>query len=280
MRALTSSAVPVTVVDGSSAPPVDRPRRPVGVVEVDAVADVDVEVALVLRPLVDHRQPLLAAGDVGHGVAAVQLVGGVIGEGAARAGGGEHALRARRPRRRPARCPSRGRRPSRRRRARGPRAVVVANTPSWRSATARPFGPRAPIRIGTSIGRAGRAAVGVQHLHPGALPLDDVAAQQPAVGVDVGGHERPRDRPVPHRPPAGEPGAERHRHPPGRQAGQRRRRRGVRHRVAQVGNEHARARARCATSARRPAPATSTRRGSAAACRTATPARSRSPRRA
>ena len=62
-----------------------RPRGAVGLVEVDAVADVDVEVAFVLAPLVDDGQPLLAAGEVGHGVTAVQLVGGVVGEGAHRA---------------------------------------------------------------------------------------------------------------------------------------------------------------------------------------------------
>ncbi len=31
----------------------------------------------------------------------------------------------------------------------------MTNTPSWLSATARPFGPKAPIRMGTSIGRRG-----------------------------------------------------------------------------------------------------------------------------
>ena len=57
------------------------------------MSDVDVQVALVLDPLVDDGEPLLAAGDVWHGVTPVQLVGGVVGERATGPGGGEHALR-------------------------------------------------------------------------------------------------------------------------------------------------------------------------------------------
>ena len=62
MQALTSSGVPVTVVDVSGARPVTA-HAALGVVEMDAVADVHVEVTFVLGALVDHCEPRLAAGD-------------------------------------------------------------------------------------------------------------------------------------------------------------------------------------------------------------------------
>ena len=57
------------------------------------MADVHGEVAFVLGALVDHGQPLLAAGDAGHGVTPIELVGGVIGERAAGSARREHAVR-------------------------------------------------------------------------------------------------------------------------------------------------------------------------------------------
>ena len=96
------------------------------------------------------------------------------------------------------------------------------------------------MMIGTSTGRGARVAGRVQHPHPRALPLDRLAAQQAAVGADVGVHERPRDRAVAHRPPAGEPRPERDGDAAGGQRGERGGGRGVDHRMAQGGHEDAR----------------------------------------
>jgi hypothetical protein len=84
-------------------------------------------------------------------------------------------------------------------------------------------------------------AVGVQHLHPHALPFDDLAAQQPAVGLQVVPHVRPRDRAVAHRAPPGEAGAEGDRDPARGERGERGRGGGVDHRVAQARHQNARA---------------------------------------
>ena len=152
IRPRTSSAVPVTVVD-PAAPRRSSPMPPIGGVDVAAVADVDVEVALVLRALVDHREPLLAAREVGDGVATVQLVRGVVGEGTAGSGGGQH------PRRRHLltrleHCapieeddPVEGARLKALEGGCGEHAVVVLGLRP-------PLRPKTPTKIGTSIGRA------------------------------------------------------------------------------------------------------------------------------
>ena len=97
----------------------------------------------------------------------------------------------------------------------------------------------------------GGVARRMEHAHPSALPLDRLAAQQPAVGADVGVHVRPGNSAIAHRPASGKTRAE----GDGDAVGRERRKRGggrrIDHRVAQRGNQNARAKADALSSLRR-----------------------------
>ena len=56
------------------------PRRPVGLVQLDAVPDVHGEVALVRGRALDDVHPLAATGEIADGVGAAELVGAVVGQ--------------------------------------------------------------------------------------------------------------------------------------------------------------------------------------------------------
>jgi hypothetical protein len=219
--------------------PARAPRRPVGSVQLDAVPDVHGEVALVRGRPLDDVHPLAAAGERADRVGAAELVGAVVGQ-------------------RPAGP------------ARDPGVVGVGGLGLVEHGAPRQVGhPRVgacelrelqrEVEAVTQLAghgvalRAERAdedrhvdrpgggvASRVQHLHPRALPLDDLAAQQPAVGLQVVPHVRPRDGAVAHRAPPAEAGAEGDRDPARGERDERGRGGGVDHRVAQAGHQHAR----------------------------------------
>ena len=131
--------------------------------------------------------------------------------------------------------------------------VPPKNTPSPTAlAAATPFGPAAATRIGTSIGRAGAKPAGCIMRITRAVPGHLLAAQERAQRLDVGGDVAPALRLLAEAAGAGEPGPDGHRDPTRRQVDQGGDGGGVGHDVAQVGHEHARARARSTTSGWRP----------------------------
>ena len=160
-----------------------------------------------------------------------------------------------------------------------PPPIVITPSPSS-SATARPFGPFAATTIGVSIGRAGAkpSACSICTIAPSTST--GFAAQQRAQLHDVLLHAGPRQRALAHRHPTGEAGADRDRHPAGRQLLERGDRTRLHERVAQVGDEHGGAESDALGARRRRARASPTRRRTTRVSRRTTPAGNRAARRA
>ena len=249
-----------------------RHHRAVVSVELREVSAMDLEMA---DRRVDRLDRLPPHGGTGKGVEARSpaLIGRVVGDRRAGPCRSQHVLalgilvRRRAPFRTPATPTSRTRRSGSSRARRRPTHAPPLH----------PSGRLRRSRNGGSIGRGGACPCTVQHRHHGPVDLDRLTAQERADRPDVVGDVGPLERPLPERMAGGEAGAERVRGPAGRErfeVGDRRRRR---ERMTVARDEHARPDPDPAPCGRPPAPATSTRRVAAEACRRSTPADSRAP---
>ena len=200
---------------------------------------VDREVPLLERRLLHDVHPLGASRELADGVRTAELVGTVVGQRPPRTRGEPGPLGVDRLRVVEHGPPDQVGDPgvlAHELRQRQRHEEAVAQLAGDRVA----LGSQRPHQDRHVHGSRRRVPVGVQHLHLGALPLDHLPGQQPPVGAQVAGHEVPRDRPVAHGPPTGEPGSEGHRDPSRGQRGERGGPGGVDHRVPQARHEDAR----------------------------------------